>query len=163
MTTFVTLGNMNQPFPRLLAGVEALAAELPRPIVAQRGNTPYASQVLELVDFLPPERFAELVRTARVLVMHAGAGSIIHALQAGRTPVVMPRSAALGEAIDDHQAELADAFAREARLFVAHDARGLAAAVRSALEARPAAAREPAAMLGLVDAAIRARLAHARG
>ena len=162
MTTFVTVGNMNQPFPRLLACVEAIASELPQPIVAQAGNTPYASEAMQVVGFLPPERFAELVRTARVLVMHAGAGSIIHALQAGRAPVVMPRRASLGEAIDEHQSELAEAFAKRGRLLVAHDAESLLAAVREAMRAPPSPPQAaPTAMVRLVEAAIRARIADA--
>lgn len=163
MTSFVTLGNMTQPFPRLLRAVEAIAADLPGPIVAQAGHTPWAPGRLEVVAFLPQERFLALVRSARVVIMHAGAGSLIHALHAGRMPVVMARRAALGEAVDDHQAELADAFERQGRIRVATDAASLRAAVRDALDAAaPPVVPPRAAMIDLVAAAIRTRLSHGR-
>ena len=39
---------------------------------------------------------------------HAGVGSILVALSAGRKPVVVPRLKQFGEAVDDHQLALAD-------------------------------------------------------
>jgi UDP-N-acetylglucosamine transferase subunit ALG13 len=38
-----------------------------------------------------------------VVVIHAGAGSIITTLALGKHPVVVPRRALYGEAVDDHQ------------------------------------------------------------
>ena len=42
---------------------------------------------------------------------HAGAGIISAALAAGRKPIVVPRRAALGEHVDDHQHQLASKLA----------------------------------------------------
>jgi UDP-N-acetylglucosamine transferase subunit ALG13 len=41
------------------------------------------------------------------VVCHAGDGSILAAVRAGHVPVVLPRLARYGEAVDDHQLELA--------------------------------------------------------
>jgi UDP-N-acetylglucosamine transferase subunit ALG13 len=63
-------------------------------------------------------------------VTHAGVGSVIVALSAGKRPVVVPRRRSLGEAVDDHQLQLGRRFAevglvtmveREADLAVALD------------------------------------------
>jgi UDP-N-acetylglucosamine transferase subunit ALG13 len=43
------------------------------------------------------------MRTARAVVTHAGVGSVLTAFSAGKRPIVVPRLASLGEAIDDHQ------------------------------------------------------------
>ncbi len=40
---------------------------------------------------------------ARIVVGHAGPGTVLDARAAGRLPVVVPRRAALGEVVDDHQ------------------------------------------------------------
>jgi UDP-N-acetylglucosamine transferase subunit ALG13 len=43
------------------------------------------------------------VRRARVVVTHAGVGSIIVSLSNGKKPVVVPRLKQYAEAVDDHQ------------------------------------------------------------
>jgi UDP-N-acetylglucosamine transferase subunit ALG13 len=45
----------------------------------------------------------ELMRRARLVVTHAGVGSIMTALIASKRPVVVPRLRSHGEAVDDHQ------------------------------------------------------------
>lgn len=53
--------------------------------------------------------FVRYVAEAEVLVLHAGAGSILHAVNAGKCPIVMPRLARFGEHVNDHQLEFASA------------------------------------------------------
>jgi UDP-N-acetylglucosamine transferase subunit ALG13 len=78
-------------------------------------------------------RIRRLVAGVELLIVHAGAGSVIHAIRAGKVPVVMPRRKALGEHMDDHQAEFAAALEQTGHVVVAHDAAGLAAAIERAL------------------------------
>lgn len=47
------------------------------------------------------------MRRADVVVAHAGTGSALAALDAGRCPVLIPRERAHGEHIDDHQRQIA--------------------------------------------------------
>ena len=44
---------------------------------------------------------------ARVVVTHAGVGSIMTALTLGKQPIVVPRQKRFHEAVDDHQLALA--------------------------------------------------------
>jgi UDP-N-acetylglucosamine--N-acetylmuramyl-(pentapeptide) pyrophosphoryl-undecaprenol N-acetylglucosamine transferase len=63
------------------------------------------------IEFMP---FGEMVATmAKVdnVVCHAGVGTIMTALQAGHTPVVVPRRAHHGEHVDDHQLDIANRLA----------------------------------------------------
>jgi UDP-N-acetylglucosamine transferase subunit ALG13 len=129
MTALVTVGNTKQPFGRLLYAVTAALEVLPASVIVQSGHTPFSNPRCEVVPFLGMDRFAELVRTSSTLIMHAGAGSIIHALQAGHRPIVMPRRMSLGEHIDNHQIELAEVLAAYDRIWLVHDA----ASLRSAL------------------------------
>src|SRR5262249_4234307 len=134
--TFVTVGNATQPFPRLILAVERLAAEgvLPHPILVQVGRNPWAGpESCQVVDFMPMEQFERAIAEADVLIGHAGAGTIIHALVAGRRPIVMPRKSTCGEVIDDHQLEFVGRLLESDLIYVAHDEDSLRASVRRAL------------------------------
>ena len=49
---------------------------------------------------------------ADVVVAHAGVGSAIMAMQAGKCPILVPRERAHREHVDDHQHEIASTLAR---------------------------------------------------
>lgn len=131
MSTFVTVGNATQPFSRMLASLADVVDELPTEVVVQSGHTPFAHPGCRVEPFLSMDRFEELVSTSTVLIMHAGAGSIIHAVQAGHRPIVMPRRMALDEHVDDHQLELAEALASRGRIAIAHDTDDLRRALKA--------------------------------
>jgi UDP-N-acetylglucosamine transferase subunit ALG13 len=106
---FVTVGTNEARFDRLLEIVAAL--DLDEELVIQYGHSsPIGSHNAKLVNFLPFERMVETIRRARVVVAHAGVGSIMVALGNGKRPIVVPRRKALGEAVDDHQLQLGRRF-----------------------------------------------------
>jgi UDP-N-acetylglucosamine transferase subunit ALG13 len=130
--TFVTVGNATQPFGRLLEAVErlAIAGALPEPVVVQSGHNPaFVSRVCLVHPFLKMEEFEERVAAATLVIGHAGAGTVVHALATGRIPVVMARRALYGEHIDDHQAEFVRRLASERRVIAAWEAADLGPAV----------------------------------
>jgi UDP-N-acetylglucosamine transferase subunit ALG13 len=88
------------------------------------------------------DEFERLIQQSSLLIMHAGAGSVIHAVRAERVPIVMPRRAADGEHIDDHQLEFATALASTGHVLLARDTAELRRTVYAALapSGRPAAA-----------------------
>lgn len=133
LSTFVTVGNALQSFARLLEGVGRIAARLPQPVIIQHGHTPTLECQCQFVAFLSMDDFIRQLDNAQVLIMHAGAGSLIHAIRAGKTPVVMPRRAVFGEHVNDHQMELARALSEAGRVVVAHDPEDLMQAVEAAL------------------------------
>ncbi|MFO1316198.1 MAG: glycosyltransferase [Burkholderiales bacterium] len=133
MSTFVSVGNATQPFRRLLDGVAAIASELPQPVYVQSGSTPFQADNCEGAPFLGMKEFEDRVRHSTLLIMHAGAGTLITALQERKVPVVMPRRVADGEIIDDHQLEFARELAAAGRIVIAHEAVGLLSAARDAL------------------------------
>ncbi len=113
----VTVGTAAEfPFHRLLDrlvplltpdGELATATGRPVDVLWQTGCTPVDDLALEPRPFLPADELAEPVRRADLVVGHAGVGSALTALAAGLRPVLAARSAALGEAGDDHQEQLA--------------------------------------------------------
>ncbi len=101
----VTVGTSNQPFDRLLSSVTKLGAS--EDVIVQYGASAVRPAGAECIAFLGYEVLLEHMREARAVVTHAGVGSIMAALSVGKRPLVVPRLRRLGEAVDDHQLELA--------------------------------------------------------
>ena len=72
-------------------------------LVVQHGASAVRPRHAECVDFLDYDEFVGPHRQARVVVTHAGVGSVMTALAHGRRPLVVPRRVDFGEAVDDHQ------------------------------------------------------------
>jgi UDP-N-acetylglucosamine transferase subunit ALG13 len=101
----VTIGTNEQPFDRLIRAAARLEGD--EPLLVQHGSSREAHGRGEWVDFIPFDELSDRVREARVVICHAGVGSIMLARRCGHRPVVMPRRFELGEAVDDHQLHLA--------------------------------------------------------
>ena len=101
----VTTGTNEQPFDRLVRAAAQLAEGEDAFVQYGASSEPHGPG--EWVDFLDFDALAERMRAARVVVCHAGVGSIMLARRCGHRPVVMPRRFELGEAVDDHQLHLA--------------------------------------------------------
>jgi UDP-N-acetylglucosamine transferase subunit ALG13 len=156
MSTFVSVGNATQPFQRLLDAVAAMIDRLPQPVTVQYGSGRFAATGCDARAFIPMDEFERLVAGAELLILHAGAGSVMHALRAGKVPVVMPRRAAFGELVDDHQAEFAEALGRAGRVVVVREADALLAGADRALalQRESRAASGSSEMLRLIGATL---------
>ncbi len=140
MSTFVSVGNARQAFTRLLEEVARIYPELPQPVVVQHGNTPFEAHGCEAVEFLEPARYAAQIRDARVLILHGGAGSVMHAIEAGHVPVIVPRLKRHGEHVNDHQLDFAKQLAQTGRIELVEEVGQLLGAVARA-QGRSAAPR----------------------
>ena len=112
MSTFVSVGNATQPFDRLINGVISNMHLLPAPIYIQHGNSYLSNKNLDIntitaTKFLNMNQFESKIKECEILILHAGAGSSIHAIKSGKIPIIMPRLSKYGEHVDDHQLELA--------------------------------------------------------
>jgi UDP-N-acetylglucosamine transferase subunit ALG13 len=100
---FVSVG-MQMPFDRLCKTVDAWGGERDRKdIFMQIGSTAWRPSNCEYVELLNPDEYADRVKQAEVLVMHAGTGSILAAMKYGKPIIVRPRVARLRETRNDHQ------------------------------------------------------------
>lgn len=99
---FVTVGTQ-LPFPRLIDALADLAPTLNEPIIAQTGPDSQPRPGIDLRPTLPPAEFGQLFAEARVVVAHAGIGTILSARKFGRPLIVLPRRCDLGEHRNDHQ------------------------------------------------------------
>ncbi|WP_235624153.1 glycosyltransferase [Mycolicibacterium goodii] len=75
--------------------------------VWQLGTTSRDGLPGRAVSQMRAAKFEECVRDADVVVTHAGVGTIMHLLEMGVFPVVVPRRAKRHEHIDDHQVQIA--------------------------------------------------------
>lgn len=124
---FVTVGTC-EPFERLMRAVETL--DFDERVIVQRGLSRTTPGNAEALDFVPYPQLVEFVREARVVVTHAGVGTVLTALLNGVKPVVVPRLEEHGEAVDDHQLELATRLERLGLVRAVRDTAQLAEIVR---------------------------------
>ena len=98
---FVTVGTNEARFDRLVGAAGRLADR--ERVVLQRGSSGLDAPGTDCHDFMTYQEVCDQVRAARVVVTHAGVGSVGVALHHGKLPIVVPRLRRFGEAVDDHQ------------------------------------------------------------
>lgn len=91
------------PFDRLIRAIDDIAPKLDEEIVAQIGVTAYRPSNVTFHKTLAPIAYEDLVKQARVLVSHAGIGTILGAQKHEKPIVIFPRQAQFGEHRNDHQ------------------------------------------------------------
>lgn len=126
---FVTTGTQ-LPFARLIDAMAEIAPHLDERIVAQVGPDTAPRAGLDLHETLTPEAFAQHFQEARVVVAHAGIGSILSAQRYGRPLILMPRRHDLGEHRNDHQMATAREVEGRTGLYIAYDTPGLHSLLR---------------------------------
>lgn len=109
------------PFDRLIRIIDEVAPRLNEDVVAQVHHSNYHPQHIKTVGFLPPDEFDKLFSEARLVVSHAGMGTILSALQFGKPIIVFPRIAALGEHRNEHQLATAEKMRKQGWVYVATD------------------------------------------
>lgn len=109
---FITLGNQDFQFTRLLREIEDLliSHKISEPVIAQIGHTQFESKVIETFQFLDQAEFLEYMNKARIIITHAGTGSIINGLKLGKKVIAAARLSKFQEHIDNHQLEILEAF-----------------------------------------------------
>ncbi|MDH4075155.1 MAG: glycosyltransferase family 28 [Acidimicrobiia bacterium] len=118
----VTVGTLQEfPFRSLVAQV-ARILPADAEVLWQTGSTPVADLGIDGRHLVPIDEMRRAVAEADVVVGHAGCGTTLDVLAAGRVPVLVPRRAARGEHVDDHQVELARHLERRGLAVVAEAA-----------------------------------------
>jgi len=117
----VTAGTAAEfPFRRLIVALTKLlgpggdletVAGRPVEVLWQTGCTPVDDLPIHATPFLPAADLTAALIEADIVVSHAGTGSALASLAAGRFAVMTTRVAAFGEAGDNHQVELAEELA----------------------------------------------------
>jgi UDP-N-acetylglucosamine transferase subunit ALG13 len=117
----VTVGSM-MPFDRLIRSADGWAERHPEEdVLAQIGSGTYTPLHMRAVKMLSPEELRERLQESRIVIGHAGMGTIIMALELQKPLIVLPRLQHLGEHTTDHQVATAKKFQDRAGIFVAWD------------------------------------------
>lgn len=131
---FATIGT-SEPFDRLVRALDALPDG--EDLVVQTGLSLVRLRRATYLPFLPYGEVVAHVRRARVVVTHAGAGSVMTCLGQGKRPIVVPRLRRFGETADDHQLTFGRRLAAAGLVTLVEDTRLLADAVQTAPGAPP--------------------------
>jgi UDP-N-acetylglucosamine transferase subunit ALG13 len=100
---FVTAGTQ-LPFDRLLKAADQMASEfIDVEFVVQALNTTYSPKNLKVLDFLAPADFDNYLDSAKLIISHAGMGTIINAMVKQKPIIVMPRLFKYNEHRNEHQ------------------------------------------------------------
>lgn len=137
---FVTVGTQ-LPFDRLIGAIDQWARANPAiEVIAQTGESRLSTHNITTHRRVDAAEFRELVMRSRLLVAHAGMGSILTALELGTPVIVMPRRSDLGEHRNDHQMATVEQLSHLGNLRVARDRDELVAALEAVLSTAPCGA-----------------------
>ncbi|UKJ07067.1 PssE/Cps14G family polysaccharide biosynthesis glycosyltransferase [Solitalea lacus] len=117
---FLTIGTQ-EPFDRLIKAVDEIAEIIDRPIIAQVAKTSYVVKNMQAHEFVSPTEFNSYFNQAKLIISHAGMGTIITALEKEKPIIVLPRIAKLGEHRNDHQLATAKSFDKLKYIHVAYN------------------------------------------
>ena len=147
-------------FDRMSEAVAALKASgvINESVILQTGEasrvTPatHGCDGLRITESLPFAEMQALLRDADIVICHGGTGSFITALRQGCRVIAMPRLFERGEHYDNHQFEIAKAFAARGLVEVALEADDLPAAIARARAKAPVmATTDPAALIAWLE------------
>jgi len=123
---FLTVGS-DIPFDRLVRAVDRWAGERGRAdVFAQIGRGGWVPAHIPSAELLDPREFKQRLLEARIVIAHAGMGTILSALEHSKPILVMPRRGPLGETRNDHQFATARHLLERGRIQVAFDEHELA-------------------------------------
>lgn len=152
---FLTVGTI-LPFDRLTRAMDDWCdAEGRQDVFGQVGDLgpdTYRPRSFPWRERLSPVEFRARIEEARVIVAHAGIGSILDALTRSKPIVIMARRHALREHVNDHQLQTVRRFADRPGVQVVEDPGDLGAAMTAALSGGPTRALGPDAEDCLIQA-----------
>jgi UDP-N-acetylglucosamine transferase subunit ALG13 len=121
---FCTIGTQI-PFDRFVKIVDEVATQINEEIIAQVSTGKYQAKNIKTVSFLAPDEFDKIFKQARVIVAHAGMGTIITAMRYEKPIIIFPRIAALGEHRNEHQLATTKQMAEMGYAYTADNAQSL--------------------------------------
>ncbi|NBB63335.1 glucuronosyltransferase [Pseudomonas sp. ODNR1LW] len=117
---FLTVGTQ-LPFPRLIHAVDTLAPTLDEEIFGQIGHGCPSPKNFASSATLPPIEFEKKFSAARLIISHAGIGTVLAARKHGKPIIIFPRRSGLGEHRNDHQLATCAQLQGRSGIYVAND------------------------------------------
>lgn len=131
---FLTVGTWRVGYDRLVKAVDELVggSVINEEVITQVGNGKYVPKHMKIMDFCSPNEFNDLISKARLVISHAGMGTIIETVIQRKPIIVVPRCAELGEVDNDHQFSTAKQLEAEGKILVAYEVSELPAKLEEA-------------------------------
>ena len=99
---FATIGTQ-APFNRFVKMLDEVCEGMNEEVVCQTIGCTYDANNIRIIGFVAPDEFNKIFSEARLIIAHAGMGTILSALKQQKSIIVVPRLASLGEHRNDHQ------------------------------------------------------------
>lgn len=131
---FILVGTHTQPFDRLLRKIDDLIEDkkIKEGVIAQTGVSEYIPKNYKYKKFFPDGERTSLIKSASMIITHAGAGSIIDSIKNRKCVIVVPRLKIFGEHVNNHQLELAKALESAGKVIAVYNIDDLDRAIFSA-------------------------------
>lgn len=129
---FVSVGSMF-PFDRMVKMMDDWAAsQQSEEVVAQIGGGTYKPKHMRWERIIAPNDYKNIVSSSRLMVAHAGTGSVFTASEFRIPIVLVPRRATYKEHTTDHQIDTAKWLEGKPGIFIAWTESDLAPAIEQA-------------------------------
>lgn len=89
----------------------------------QIGSTTFETnkENIEIYDYISLEEFNTYMKEARIIITHAGVGTIIAGLKMNKKMIVAPRLKQYNEHVNDHQLQILKTFAKDKYIMALED------------------------------------------
>jgi len=129
---FVTVGSM-LPFDRMIRMMDNWTSQHSgEDILAQIGGGGYEPRHMRWQRIIAPDEYKTVVEASRLMVAHAGTGSVFTASEYQKPIVLVPRRAAQKEHTTDHQLDTAKWLEGKPGIFIAWTEADLAVQIERA-------------------------------
>lgn len=128
---FVTVGTQ-LTFDRLTRAVDKWAKDnTDNNVVIQSGVSDFKPEFCNVREYVEASQWEQLFNDADFIIAHAGMGTILKCLDAGKPLIVMPRRASLGEHRNDHQIATVSKFTDTPGILIVNDEGELFSAIKN--------------------------------
>ncbi len=122
---FTTVGTHIAPFDRLVSRMDEIAGLTTEPVFIQIGTATVTPLKAKHSRFFPERDYQDLLSECRVVVSHAGVGTILRASLLMKPIVCVPRLRRYREHWDNHQLEICRQLSRNGELCFLEDTQKL--------------------------------------
>ena len=132
----VITGFHTRPFDRLVRAMDNIAKASGEEVIIQKGASKIVTRFANGFSYTSEKVMSDYYEKARLIVCHAGVGTIIEAAKHRKPVIVVPRRSDYSEHYDNHQLEIAEAASKAGMVTKVDDIQLLAATI-SATISRP--------------------------
>jgi len=125
----LVISGLTRGFPRLIKKMDEISKFLDEEVVIQLGKTDFVPKHAEYFTYVDEEDYINLLERARLIICHAGIGTILTAYEYDTPFIIVPRLQKYQEHFDDHQMEIAKKLDEEGIGSVVYDVENLETAI----------------------------------